>query len=64
MAKQDRNGTSFRLNELKAPLQQWAMELDRSTNYLLRKILEEAIIKKFNYPADHFIKLREQRKAG
>jgi hypothetical protein len=60
----EKNGTSFRLKELKAPLQAWAMEIDRSANYLLRKILEEAIIKHYNYPADHFKKLRSQRKAG
>lgn len=66
MAKQstrEKNGSSFRLNELKAPLQAWAMEIDRSTAFLLRKIIEEAVIKKYNYPADHFKKLRAQRKA-
>jgi hypothetical protein len=61
---QEKNGSSFRLNELKAPLQAWAMEIDRSANYLLRKILEEAIIKKYNYPADHFKRLRAKKKMG
>jgi predicted DNA-binding protein len=59
-----KNGSSFRLNELQDPLQAWAMEIDRSAAYLLRKIVEEAIIKKYNYPADHFKRLRAQRKAG
>lgn len=60
----EKNGSSFRLNELQAPLQTWAMEIDRSASYLLRKIVEEALIKKYNYPADHFKRLRAQKKAG
>ncbi len=41
--------TPIRLMDLKAPLQMWAMEDDRSLQYLVRKILREAVNKKFGY---------------
>lgn len=46
----------IRLNDLKGPLQMWAQELDRSMHYVIIKQLQEAIIKKYNYPANHFDK--------
>jgi len=55
---------SFRIPELIPALQMSAMEIDRSTNYLVRNILEEWLIKKYKYPADHFKKLRQQRKSA
>lgn len=32
----------------------WAQEDDRSTNYIILKILQEAVAKKFKYKPGHF----------
>ncbi len=53
---------SFKLAELKPTLQVWASQEDRSMHYLVRRIIEEALIKKFGYPPDHFKKIRLQRR--
>jgi len=53
-----------RLNELTPTLRTWANEEDRSAQYMIRKIIEEAIIKKFGYKPDYFKKMRAQQKAS
>jgi hypothetical protein len=53
---------TFRIEELMPALQMSATEIDRSTNYLVRNILEEWLVKKYGYQKDHFKKIRQQKK--
>jgi|GEM_PF-5074143 len=56
--------TPLRLGPVASHLQMSASELEWSTQHLIRNILEDWVIKKYKYPADHFKKLRQQRKSA
>jgi hypothetical protein len=48
-AEKKREYYPLELRELKAPLQMWAMEEDRSVAYIIRRELKNIIDKKFGY---------------
>lgn len=57
-----RHVASVRLEELRPFLQRWANDIDRSENWIMRKILREALIRERGIKKEDLDKLRGQLK--